>query len=208
MVSMRDGLQTATHPVLGPHVGSYTPADVTNVPTLTGRRTTLRPVDESDYDFLYALGCDEELGFRWRHRGETPSPDAFHQGLWTGILAQFVICANADSQRVGHVFVYNANFRFQTAFIAMAVKPSLVRRGWTLEAGKMFINYTFSMWPLRKLYAEVPEFNFAQFSSGTGKAFQIEGCMRDHEFYAGRYWDLLILALYREAYMKTTPLDS
>ena len=173
---------------------------VPNAPSLSGRRVSLRAVRDTDYDFLYQLAVDEEMGFRWRHRGETPGPEAFHQALWNGVLVQFVICDRRTGDPVGHAFAYNANFRYQTCFIAMGVKPSLVGSGWSIEAGRMFIDYLFAMWPFRKIYAEVGEFNFPQFASGTGTAFEVEGRLRDHEFYGNRYWDLFVLALYRERY--------
>jgi len=167
-------------------------------PLLNGKRVLLRPIGDDDYAFLYGLGTDVELAYRWRFRGETPSPEAFHSLLWNGTLVQFMVCARDTGSPVGHIFAYNANFRYQTAFIGVAVKTSCVGRGWTLEAANLFLRYVFALWPFRKLYAEVLEFNYGQFASASGRGFEVEGRFREHEFYGDRYWDLLILAIYRE----------
>jgi hypothetical protein len=45
---------------------------------------------------------------------------------------------------------------------------------------------------------DVPEYNMDRFKSGIGRYFDVEARLRDHRYFGGRYWDELILALYRE----------
>jgi hypothetical protein len=40
-------------------------------------------------------------------------------------------------------------------------------------------------------------FTWGAVASGVERVFREEGCLRDHEFYQGRYWDLHIAAVYR-----------
>jgi RimJ/RimL family protein N-acetyltransferase len=70
-------------------------------------------------------------------------------------------------------------------------------RGWGVEAGALFITYLFATWSFRKLYAESLAFTWGAVASGVERVFREEGCLRDHEFYQGRYWDLHIAAVYR-----------
>jgi RimJ/RimL family protein N-acetyltransferase len=171
-------------------------------PRLTGRRVHLRPIVEADYGFLFALETDEEMGYRWRHRGETPSPEVFVRDLWMNALVQFVVCGNHDDEPIGHVFAYNANLRNGTAFCAMALAPGIKRKGWALEAGALFIDYVFKLWDLRKLYGETLSFNYEQFAGGAGRVFKEEGRLGDHEYFDGQYWDLIMLALYRDEWFE------
>jgi RimJ/RimL family protein N-acetyltransferase len=168
-------------------------------PPLTGRRVRLRSIFPSDYDYLYALATSEDMGYRWRFRGMSPSPEAFPQGLWHQVLAQFIIERVENGQRLGLVVAFDANERNGWCHIAMLLDPNVAGTGWVLEAGALFVNYLFTLWNFRKLYAEVLEFNYRSFSSGGGgRFFHEEGRLKDHEFYAGRYWDLLLIALYRD----------
>jgi hypothetical protein len=56
----------------------------------------------------------------------------------------------------------------------------------------------FTTWNLRKLYMEVPEFNMNPLWSGAGSFFRQEACFREHDYYAGQFWDKYVLAVYRD----------
>src|SRR4051795_5512553 len=80
----------------------------------------LRPVEPGDYLPLRRFELDLTLGPRWRHRGATPSPEAFAQALWSGVLTQYLVVANADDHVVGLVGAYQADLRAGTCFIGFA----------------------------------------------------------------------------------------
>lgn len=173
-----------------------------DAPRLTGRHVRLRTVFPSDYEYLYALATDEELGWRWRYRGASPSPELFQQQLWNGVLAQFVVEHVETKQRVGFVQAFDASERNGHVHFAVMTDPAVKRSGWIIESMLLFLDYLFTVWNFRKLYAEVLEFNYEQFASGAGSVFKVEGRFTEHEWHAGRYWDLLILALYREDFVR------
>ncbi len=167
-------------------------------PPLTGRRVRLRAIFPSDYDYLYALATSEEMGYRWRFRGTSPSPEAFPQGLWHQVLVQFIIERIENGQRLGLVAAFDANERNGWCHIAMVLDPNVAGTGWALEAGSLFVNYLFMLFNFRKLYGEVPDFNYRDLMSGRNRFFREEGCLKDHEYHAGRYWDLHLVAVFRE----------
>jgi acyl carrier protein len=167
-------------------------------PPLRARHVYLKPVTPSDYPFLQLLETGSDLAPRWRHRGATPSPEEWVQGLWSGVLTQFIVVGVTSAKPIGRVVIYHPNFQDRYAyFAAMRFEPGdrspLMILGITL-----FLRYVFSYWQLEKLYMEVPEYNLPQFSSGLGRFFEIEGRLRGHLRTGGRSWDQLIVAMYRE----------
>ena len=176
----------------------------TSAPPLRGRRTQLRLISEADYEYLYFLSLDPEIGHRWRHRGETPSPEAFVRMLWHNVLVQFLI-TDKEGAPIGHAFAYDANQRDGHASIAILVDGGHRGQGWTLESMTLFVNYVFAVWNFRKLYFDSIDFNYQSFASGAGRYFREEGCLRDHTFYDGKYVDKYILALYRDDWDHLAP---
>jgi RimJ/RimL family protein N-acetyltransferase len=93
--------------------------------------------------------------------------------------------------------------------MAMLLDPEFHRSAWPLEAGGLFIDYLFSAFTFHKVYAEVIDFNFAQFGSIARQGpFREEARLADHIYADGRYWDLRILAAYRTDWARRgqTPL--
>jgi RimJ/RimL family protein N-acetyltransferase len=167
---------------------------------LVGRRVFLRPVLPSDYETILTAELSEDLGPRWRHGGNTPGMEAFVRSLWTGVLAQFLVCSRRTGQALGLVSLYNANLQNGYAYFAMAKFQRRTPGRLQLEGAALFLDYVFDAWPLRKVYGEVLGFNFDQFASEAGKLFVEEGRLTDHAYFGGRYWDQHVLALYRETW--------
>lgn len=166
-------------------------------PVLYGRRVALRPVVPADYEFLFTLSTSPEITYRWRTRGHTPSPENFQSMLWDGVLCQFIIERATDGEPLGLITAYNADFRNQTAYLAVLAKERPGNPLWTLDALILFLNYLFLTWNFRKIYAETSELSSWTFASGAGRYFQVEGTLREHEYYDGRYWDAYLLAIWR-----------
>lgn len=167
-------------------------------PPLIGKRVYLRPVGPNDYEFLYALFTDADVTFKWRLRGATPSPERFSAGLWENQMVQFMIMRRKDNARVGLISVYNVDLRNGHGCLAMAIAPPYQSGVYAHDANLLFLNYLLRGWNLRKLYGESGEQSMATVMGGEDKYFKIEGRLRDHEYFDGRYWDTYTLALYRE----------
>lgn len=174
------------------------PVTTADAPVLEGRRARLRPVGPGDYGFVSALELDPAVHFRWRHRGGTPSPERLVSSLWEGALAVFLVEHRPSDTPVGLVVSYQADFRSGTCSVGLVAAPHLPPGpNPILDGFALFIDYLFTVWPFRKLYAEVAGFNFAQFASAVPLIFTEEGRLTEHDYYRGRYWDKHILALSR-----------
>lgn len=168
-------------------------------PQVSGVFFRLSPVLPQHTPFLYHLNISPDVGFRWRYRGGVPSYDKFEADLWNGLLAQFVIESIESGEPVGQVICYNPDFGLGHAYVGAALIGRYRASGIAVEPVRLFVQYIFDVWPFHKLYFEIPEFNFQQFSSVAGGALKIEGRLVNHEYYKGRRWDRLILAAYRDA---------
>jgi RimJ/RimL family protein N-acetyltransferase/aryl carrier-like protein len=156
------------------------------------RRTPLQP---NDVPLLYGLAVRPENCFRWRYHGTPPSPERFTEELWAHVLTQYVVRRVDDDQLVGHV-AYGANQNTSHAYLGALFHPKYTGAGVAAELVALFARHLFQVFPLRKLYMEIPGFNWDQLRSGEGRHFHTEGVLRGHVYYAGRHWDQHICAVY------------
>ncbi|WP_307873548.1 MULTISPECIES: phosphopantetheine-binding protein [unclassified Frankia] len=166
-------------------------------PQLAGQFFRLVPVHPQAAPFLYDLAVSPDVGFRWRYRGSVPPFAQFENDLWQGVFAQFLVESVQTSQPAGHVMCYNADLNLGHAYVGAAMAGQYLGSGIAAEPVQLFVSYLFDVWPLRKLYLELPEFNFTQFASAIGRGLSVEARLRGHDYYRGRRWDRLILAIYR-----------
>ncbi len=150
--------------------------------------------------FLYELSVSDEVGFRWRFRGGVPSFADFERGLSQGVLIHFLAVAPAgeDSDRpIGYVVAYNPDLANGFTYAASLFVPEVMGTGIPAQANKIFFRRIFATWNIRKIYLEIPAFNFDLLRSGAGRLFEIEGTLREHDFWDGKFWDKYIVAIYR-----------
>jgi len=165
--------------------------------TLTAGGFALRPMTPEHLPFLYALATSEQTGFRWRFRGAVPSQEAFQAALTQGVQTQFVVVFQETGEPAGEVVAYNVDHPNGTAYAAAVFRPDLMRTGLPVDAFLLFLRYLFQVWNFRKVYLEMPSYNFELIASGAGRWFEIEGRLRDFTYYAGAFWDEYILAIGR-----------
>lgn len=167
---------------------------------LTGRRVRLRAVTAADYDFCFQLAVDERTAPHWRYRAGPPRPEDFVRDLWQGVLVQYVVERRDPRERVGQVVAYDANLRDGHCHVAAVFRPDT--RVWPLEGVLLFVNHLFEEYGFRKLYGEVVEYDLRAFESVVGRWVEREGVLREHERHGGRHWDVHVLALWRDRFMR------
>jgi len=148
----------------------------------------------------------EEISYRWRFRGVVLPFDAFVQQLNGNVFAQFVVRSRVENERIGHVIAYAADLRNEHVFVGNISVPDRIKTHMGAEAQIVFINYLFALWNFRKIYVEVPEFTYAGIRKWVGDdLFVVEGRLREHTFYKGKFWDQYMLAAYRSNWADVTP---
>lgn len=173
---------------------------------LSGRWTRCRLVEPADYQFLYNLLVRPANAHRWRFRGVTPEPHMFEQLLWSGVLAQFVVEELKTGRPLGLVAAFDAAPDLSHVAIGVIFEEDVRGRQWPAESILLFLGYLFDHWPLRKLYAHVPEYNMGPLRGTLRRGMSVEGRLSDHVYFDGRYWDEFILALRREDFFSRSRL--
>ncbi len=177
----------------------------TSAPPLTGRRVRLRPVDALDHEYLYRLANHPAVAANWRYRGPTPPPNQFARDLWDQTLTHFVVERKFNRQRFGYVQAFDASMRNGWVHAAVMLDPTLVQSAWAFECVPLFLNYLFTMWNFRHVYAAAPQPVFDLVSSGESKWFRVEGRLRDHEIVDNEFRDVVMLAVARDDWEKFGP---
>jgi RimJ/RimL family protein N-acetyltransferase len=165
-------------------------------PSLANRVFRLTTVVPGDVDFLFSLAVAPETGFRWRYRGAPPPVERFSAELWAQVLVHYVVRRAATNEPAGYVVAYGADLGRGHVSLGAVFTPQHVGTGMAAQATAMFVRYLFHTFPLRKIYLEVPGFNWPQIASAAGTLFEVEGVLREHDYYAGRHWDKYICAIY------------
>ena len=174
-------------------------------PSLRGRHVELRGIVPEDMTYLQLLETSSALAPRWRLRGATPGPQEWAQGLWRGVLAQFIVLRTRDQARIGLVAAYQANAQDGYAYIAATRFDPDGRSPHLILGVTRFIDYVFDCWSFRKLYMEIPEYNYPQIASGQGRIFELEGRLRQHSYLGGELWDMFTLAIYKDKWRARRP---
>ena len=169
---------------------------------LESARIRLAPLTPDSYEFLYWLACAGQNSARWRYRMQVPPFEVFVQQVHQDVLAQFVVCDVSSGEPIGHVVCYSADSRSGIAYVAGVMAPDRVGSGIGREALDVFVDYIEMVWPLRKLYAEVPDFTFQHFDTAghefrerPARTWAHEATLTDHVYCSGRYWDMHIASV-------------
>lgn len=175
-------------------------------PTLKGEGVTLRPVTPDDYRILFQW--HSELGglhLWWADRqllSFAEFVNDFRQRLGTGAhVIMMVELIGEDRQTpVGVIYTYKTDLNDRYTYLYMYLAPEYTAQGIGPEAGALFVDYLFSYFGFRKIYAEIFGHNQSSIKAALRNGFTEEGCLRDHRWFGDRYWDLHILSISRERF--------
>lgn len=112
--------------------------------------------------------------------------------------AQFMVMSVDQDQPIGLVWLYGQDFANGFASVAVVRFPTNDRSLRMTSATLLFLEYSFSSWPFRKLYFHASEVEVGRYRAALKTHLQTEARLKDHTFAAGRYWDRFTLCLFRE----------
>ncbi len=142
-------------------------------------------------------------GPEWRFGGQVPSPEEYHQRLWQGVVAQYLVI-DAGERVLGLVACYQCDFVSGTAFLSairFGDQPN-VNVGF-IRGCLMFVSRLFNDFPLRKLYLESAESNSSLFGGGRSLLLTEEARFRERVWLNGQFEDLIVHSVSRDAWQSS-----
>ena len=167
----------------------------------TGERVRLRGVEPEDWEQFhgfdaYSVGARSadilhpprsEAGSRlWAEEASTAKVTGDEFGLAIESL---------DGDVVGHLSTSNADPRAGRFSYGIAIGRAFHRRGYASDAVVVLLRYMFGERRYHKVEAEIYAYNEASLALHERLGFQQEGRLRDHEFFAGRYYDVVVMGM-------------
>lgn len=158
----------------------------------------LRPVEAADDPLLRRLELSQELGATWRLI-DHPSPEGYAASLWDGVQANYLAMDGRTGGGLGLFSVYGLDTHNRVCRLAAARFDRTARSGLIfLVAFDAVVGATFDTYDIRKIYLDVPAFNFDPIRSMVDRGiFQVEGLLREFRYYRGAHWDQYVLSLSR-----------
>jgi RimJ/RimL family protein N-acetyltransferase len=173
-----------------------------NLERVDGPRVRLAPVGREDHIFLYNLAVADENAYRWVLRGEMPPFERFIEEHAPSFNNSFIVWLKETGERIGQALIYNIDLRNGHIYVAVVIAPEGIGRGLGRETLGVLIRYVLAVYPVRKVYAEVPDFTFAGVEQDVSDApvmelFEVEGRLREHVFIDGEYHDVYLISFNR-----------
>lgn len=166
---------------------------------MVGRWVALRPHTPADFDRYYEWRTDLTEYGMWKPR--VPVTREGYLAELERITASSLLLTvtnRGDGAPIGMVQTYDLSLEDGWVFFLAYVTPQYQGRGHGAEASLLIADYLFSYFPIRKLYADVFEYNQRSLKALLNAGFVEEGRRRAHRYFHNQYWSLIHLALYRE----------
>jgi diamine N-acetyltransferase len=159
-------------------------------------------VTEGDLPFLFRLYTDPSRCHLWMASRRVHDELEF-RGAWSawvsgGMAAKFIV--ESEQRPVGWVMSTDEYLEHGIAKVHTIVQEGDVGRGVGVVATALLTDFLFRQLPLRKIYFDVFDFNPLVVRIWRKLGLAEEGLLKGDRYWDGKYWDLHIFALYREAW--------
>lgn len=172
--------------------------------SVTGHWIILRPISQDDYLTFFRWRADLLELHLWSSPRRVPTWEEFRAEMEqiTRQSVTFLVVIKGTDEPIGFVQAYNLNLAEGWCFTSEYIVPRYRRGAQAGEAYIALLEYLFRSFPLRKVYADVYEFNIEPLRPLMAGGFVEEGRFRQHTWYNDRYWDVIRLAMYRERWLE------
>ncbi len=158
----------------------------------------LRPIEETDLDYLNSWKNNEEL-FKYLGGGFKPT-SKMEQNNWMLNMSmmnsnqRYIICEKTTDKPVGMIGLYAISLINRNAEIGMYIGDIGVRgKGYAKEALLLLENYSQRYLNLKKIKINVVKNNYSALNFWQKNNYIIKGNLVDERFIDGEYHDLLIM---------------
>lgn len=168
-----------------------------------GKFVGLRPIWPEDAPLVFDWWSNKDELPLWtsQFRQVTTYQQFLSQlDAWLRDSTTFMLIDLSNAAPFGFVRAYNLNLADGWVWWQAYVEPGYRARGRMAEWAALVGRYLFEQFPIRKLCAEIFEFNDAVRNLHEKLGFRLEGRIKDHTWYRDRFWDHLFYTLTREAW--------
>ncbi|HQZ35489.1 MAG TPA: hypothetical protein PK020_13775 [Ilumatobacteraceae bacterium] len=170
--------------------------------TLRSKNLVYDPVRPDDIEAIYELSVEGTNWTRWIFRGGNVSPsDVAARVFQPGVLTQMVARSHIDGTIGAHLIAYEAQ-RYHVK-VGIVTSTAWQLTGLPVESMLFFMDFLFSNWPFRKLYIEMLGSEWERQHS-LSRVFEVEGRLSEHDYFNGRFDDLVIGACSRDRFVRDT----
>lgn len=169
----------------------------------TGRWVELRPLSRENYKLFHRWLPELRAFHIWNVPPDVATSEQFLAQVEEKLQNTITLLAisRRSGKVVGFVQAYDFNAAEGWCFVLAYIRPEF-RRGYGADAMAGLLRYVFRTVPVRKVYADLHEFNLAPLKPLLAGGFVQEGRYRQHVYHDGQLWDLYRLAMDRDSAMK------
>lgn len=179
--------------------------------TLETERLILRDFWPEDFEAFYATSNNPEYQRFYSERETTRS---FWRDIFDRILSaaeasdrtnhQLAICLKTG-ELIGTCGVRIEVPNHQQASFGCAIARDYWGKGFAYEASRRIIGFGFSSLPIHRIYAETISENVRARALAERLGMRLEGELRHHRLFRGRWWNTVIYAVLRDEWNPSSP---
>jgi RimJ/RimL family protein N-acetyltransferase len=167
-------------------------------------RLLLRDFEPGDFDAFYASSNDPQYR---QYYAEQETTRAFWKQIFDRILSateppertkyQLAVCL-PSGELIGTCGVRVEVLEHQQASFGCAIARAYWGQGYAYEASRRIIGFGFDSLPAHRVYAETISENTRARALAERLGMRLEGQLRQHKYFRGRWWDTAIYAVLKQ----------
>ena len=171
---------------------------------LKGKTTVLRPVSDNDVPLLTKWINDPRV--RRFIKSIFPRTDGFERD-WVAELKKksetdVVLIIEVRGKAIGVMGLHRIDWKNRVGTTGAIIgEPRFWSKGYGTDAKMALLDYAFNTLNLRKIISKVKSFNERSLAYSKKCGYKVEGRLREQHFVDGKYWDEVILAVFREDWL-------
>jgi [ribosomal protein S5]-alanine N-acetyltransferase len=169
---------------------------------LTTDRLILRDFVEDDWPAVLAYQSDPRYlrYYEWTHRTAEEVQEFIGwflraQAEQPRIRFQLAVVLKANGQLIGNCGIRKAAPDARQADIGYELAPDYWGNGYATEAARAVVHFGFTQLRVHRIHADCVADNLASARVLEKIGMTLEGCLRENQYYKGRWWDTLLYAM-------------
>lgn len=173
---------------------------------LKGKKTRIRPLEESDIDILYQWSSDEEINYwssgAWPLNTLQSKDQLIEKFLDSPSDNYRYAILNENDSLIGTIGFKELNIpsRSATLFVVIGNK-TYWGHGYGTDAIITFVRFLFNQWNFHRISLDTWDENFRAIRAYEKVGFKIEGRQREARFVLGNYHDAILMGLLRHEFL-------